>query len=682
MRFKAKATVLTVVVLCAAGCAHSDFPLSRNAPTRWRPVDDRALAEATDMIAPKILPQTYFAAAQLHERQGQVLQAIEQYRKAIAVNHDYVAAYDRLGLLLGKVGLNTEATTALRKAAELAPDNAPVHNNLGFQLVLNGDWEGAEREFDRALEIFPGFARARINRGVVMGKTQRFAEALDDFKAVLPESDAHYNLGIIYRTQEKFEQAADAFRSTLAVDSTFVAAQRQLDLLAPKLAVKQPATSTPAVTIVANDGDTKKAPIPSTTKPALTAEPLRPVGTPARTQRATVVEPPVRETTVVKPTPQTVPVSRADKPIEMMLIEPSPRTDAVSDTTVAPFQVPEQWDEPIFGNEAPVDIYDEIASLPPVEEEPCEESFVVDQPVDSTPAIDYSIVDRKVTMPPREEVIGRAVLIDDETGPTTGRRPTAAASIIQPAVHTAVVTPAASTASMDDIATIDELETELEIVRQEIDCLTDEAVEQERESDSFRHQPRSVTGRDPETRPSVRAKAPVDEVILPMRLIEEPQTSRVKLDQPANDRATLASKAIVIPARSASVGTNRNQANERIESMRLVEEESAPNFNERTNRAAHLDDEVRYHASEGLDASTDDAPFSDATVDGDVAPYPAFDKMFDLVTNGPMSIDADRAYSEAPAEDLFSTVEPTQLVDDVQPIVEPKPLPMYEVIED
>ncbi|MDP2627712.1 MAG: tetratricopeptide repeat protein, partial [Candidatus Rokubacteria bacterium] len=75
----------------------------------------------------------------------------------------------------------------------------------------------------------------------MLGHLHRWYEAVRAHRQALRADpdypDAHYNLGIIYRTQQKFEQAADAFRSTLAVDSTFVAAQRQLDLLAPKLAV-------------------------------------------------------------------------------------------------------------------------------------------------------------------------------------------------------------------------------------------------------------------------------------------------------------------------------------------------------------------------------------------------------------------------------------------------------------
>jgi len=73
-------------------------------------------------------------------------------------------------------------------------------------------------------------------------------------------------------------------------------------------------------------------------------------------------------------------------------------------------------------------------------------------------------------------------------------------------------------------------------------------------------------------------------------------------------------------------------------------------------------------------------PFSNATVNSDVTPYPAFDDMFEFVTNG--STSTDREYSTATEEEPISIVEHVQAVEDVEPIDEPEMLPMHEVIED
>lgn len=240
MPLKGKATALTLATLCVAGCAHSDFPLSRQAQVRWRPIKDEKITRAQEALPPKILPATYFAAAQLLEQQGQIAEAINQYRKAIAVNHTYVEAYHRLGVLLGAMGQFTEAEKMLRRAVQLRPENPILRNNLGFQLVLQQNWRGAEQAFTRAIELEPGFARAHINLAMVMSRLGRFDEALETFRAVLPEADAYYNLGLMYRSRKRYEDAAKAFQDALNANPDFIAAQTRLDQIAEHLEPQAP----------------------------------------------------------------------------------------------------------------------------------------------------------------------------------------------------------------------------------------------------------------------------------------------------------------------------------------------------------------------------------------------------------------------------------------------------------
>ncbi|MHC4067705.1 MAG: tetratricopeptide repeat protein, partial [Planctomycetota bacterium] len=134
-------TLITMMVLqailIAGGCAG---PQERTIQTQqernWLGADPAAISTAKEVEEPKILPQTHFAAARLFEQQGNIEKAIIQYRKAVAVNHDYVAAYNRLGILLGRVGRHTDAEKALRQAIELRPEAAYLRNNLGFEYAL------------------------------------------------------------------------------------------------------------------------------------------------------------------------------------------------------------------------------------------------------------------------------------------------------------------------------------------------------------------------------------------------------------------------------------------------------------------------------------------------------------------------------------------------------------------
>jgi len=231
-----KAIVLTAVTLLAAGCANSDR-LSRQGNRMWQPVStdrwratpDTSSARVTEAQPPQILPETHFAAARLFESEGLCGKAIVQYRKAIAVNHYYVEAYHRLGLLLSMTGRREEALIALRRAVNLKPNSAILRNNLGFDLLLNQRWEEARRELIRAIELKPGFSRAYVNLGIIQSKLGRFDDALASFQAVLPKADAYYNLGLMYRGQQRYEEAVQAFRQVLSLNPDFAAARTQME---------------------------------------------------------------------------------------------------------------------------------------------------------------------------------------------------------------------------------------------------------------------------------------------------------------------------------------------------------------------------------------------------------------------------------------------------------------------
>lgn len=228
---------LTLAVLWTAGCAHSDFRVRSPYQSGRSAGTDAAMADAQLAESPSILPQTHFAAAKLFESQGMPNKAITQYRKAIAVNHSYVEAHERLGLLLSRIGRHEEASRTLRGAVALRPKNAKLRNNLGFELLLLGDSRGAEEAFQEAVRLDPGFARAHVNLGIARSRLGRFDEALESFLTVLPEPDAYYNLALMYRGEGKAGAAVEALRHVLIIDPAFAAARQQLDQLASQSAI-------------------------------------------------------------------------------------------------------------------------------------------------------------------------------------------------------------------------------------------------------------------------------------------------------------------------------------------------------------------------------------------------------------------------------------------------------------
>jgi len=248
MRDEARRILLAAATLCAAGCAQSEFQITGQNQGNMRKAPDSAIANAPVEKPPKILPETHFAAGMLFERQGQFDRALLQYRKAVALNSNYVAAFHRLGLLQSATGQHVEAVNSLQRAVALRPDNAVLHNDLGFEWMHIQQWENAEGELRRAIELRPDLATAHVNLGMALAKAERFSESLASFQAVLPEADAYYNLGLMYQGQQRYAEAGEAFRHVLTIDPAFSAANSQLERLA---AGEGPPASVEAVEAVA-----------------------------------------------------------------------------------------------------------------------------------------------------------------------------------------------------------------------------------------------------------------------------------------------------------------------------------------------------------------------------------------------------------------------------------------------
>ena len=235
--------ILLVTLLAtwaSVGCAHKKPAMTQHARSVNLVLPNGGSSSHRTAQAPKILPETHFAAGRLFEAQGDFAKAISQYRKATVVQHAYFEAFERLGVLLSISGQREAAMTALTRAVELKPNDAIARNNLGFEFMLQRKLADAEAQFRGAIELKHDFARAYINLALVNGKQQRFDEALANFRIVLPDVDAFYNIGLLYRAQRQFENAAVAFRQAIAINPEFTAAHRQLEKLRPHLSSIRP----------------------------------------------------------------------------------------------------------------------------------------------------------------------------------------------------------------------------------------------------------------------------------------------------------------------------------------------------------------------------------------------------------------------------------------------------------
>lgn len=284
-----------LALLAVSACQTSQQ--ERNAPG--------ALPGSNAAVTPRLNASTYAAHAELLERRGDYERAAAQYYKALELSPDLVAARNRLGVTLNKLGRHGEASAEFRRALLRAPQEAYLHNNLGFSLYLENQFEAAERELVRALDLQPDFRRARMNLALVLARSGRYDQAIAEFARAGTEADAYYNVAIIQAEAGRYADAARSLDRALQLAPDLAVAREQLREIA-RLAAEQEAVEQAAELMVAR-----------------AAEPGEPTVTtfaePVETETATAAE---------APTP-------GDEPSGMAVAEAPTPSDTTSGAAVA-----------------------------------------------------------------------------------------------------------------------------------------------------------------------------------------------------------------------------------------------------------------------------------------------------------------------------------------------------------
>jgi TolB-like protein/DNA-binding winged helix-turn-helix (wHTH) protein/Tfp pilus assembly protein PilF len=126
-----------------------------------------------------------------------------------------------------------KAKAAAMRAMEIDDTLAEAHASLAFTLMhYDWDWPGAEREFQRAIELNPNYAAAHHWYGLYLTAMERFDEAMVEMKHA-QELDPlsliiNTNVGWVFYFRRQYDQAIEQFRKTLEMDPNFTSAHVKL----------------------------------------------------------------------------------------------------------------------------------------------------------------------------------------------------------------------------------------------------------------------------------------------------------------------------------------------------------------------------------------------------------------------------------------------------------------------
>ena len=235
----------------------------------------------TRSLRKKVVEQPGNAAARLalgaeYERQGAVELAIEHYRIA-ASQYNSEAAASRLARTLDGLGESEQAVSVLvqfcgshagassgilselgiledemnnlttgefyhQRALEAAllegaSGQDALHNNLGYNLIVQKRFSDAEVQLRSALELNPRSETARNNLAYALGSSPaatsaQVNEAILQWQSLSGPAAAHNNMAAVYMEQGRYPEARRELERSIGFDSSTGAALKNLDSLA------------------------------------------------------------------------------------------------------------------------------------------------------------------------------------------------------------------------------------------------------------------------------------------------------------------------------------------------------------------------------------------------------------------------------------------------------------------
>jgi len=181
-----------------------------------------------------------------NRRTGETLQrAADYFQQAIDKDPNYRPAWAGLAdcyalygpyELLSPREITPKAKEAVSRALALDDTLADAHAALAFvKATYDWDWQGAQREFKRAIELDPNYAPAHYLYANILASTGRVDEAVAEAKRAQEADPLSLTASTVtvlaFFLGRRYDQAIDQGRKTLEMDSNFYTAHFYLAMV-------------------------------------------------------------------------------------------------------------------------------------------------------------------------------------------------------------------------------------------------------------------------------------------------------------------------------------------------------------------------------------------------------------------------------------------------------------------
>jgi len=140
-------------------------------------------------------------------------------------------SFSWLGILRDESGQWAAGEPSHRKAIELAPAQDYLHNNLGYNLLMQKKGAEAAAEFREALRLNPASQLARNNLGMALASQEANAQAIANWQSAADAATAHNNMAAVLIEKGNYPEARKELQLALGYNRSYPAALKNMDLV-------------------------------------------------------------------------------------------------------------------------------------------------------------------------------------------------------------------------------------------------------------------------------------------------------------------------------------------------------------------------------------------------------------------------------------------------------------------
>lgn len=164
--------------------------------------------------------------------QMQGKEALSAIQKTAELMPNDAEAHFNLGVALKNFGRLDDAVASYRRTLALKPDSAETHYNLGATLNRLGLFDSALASYRQALVLRPGLPVVHLGLGKVLTNLGQLDDAMASFHRALEinpdNAEVHFNLGVVLKKLGQPDNAAASYRHALKLSPDYAEAHSNL----------------------------------------------------------------------------------------------------------------------------------------------------------------------------------------------------------------------------------------------------------------------------------------------------------------------------------------------------------------------------------------------------------------------------------------------------------------------